>query len=52
MISQVDEQEAAMVTDAMNPARHTGSLADIFLSQFATGVAAVGMHYFDSLAGH
>src|SRR5690606_32726987 len=44
MVAQVDEEEAAMVAHAMDPAREADGLADIGLSQLCAGVAAVTMH--------
>src|ERR1700759_5759376 len=44
MIAQVDEQDTAMVADAMAPAGQTNVLADIALSERAAGVGPVTMH--------
>jgi hypothetical protein len=44
MVAQVDEQQAAMIANAMHPARNTDIGADIGLSQLRAGVAAITMH--------
>ncbi len=44
MVAQVDEQHAAMVADAMAPARQPHGLADVALAQRAAGVGAIAMH--------
>ena len=49
MVAQVDEQHAAMVALAMDPARQADGLADIGGSQGAAGMGAIGMHGKNSL---
>ena len=44
MVPEVDEQEAAMVADAVRPAGKPDRLADIGLAEGGTGVAAVAVH--------
>ncbi|MCU0816376.1 MAG: hypothetical protein MUF74_07875 [Cypionkella sp.] len=44
MIAQVDEQNAAVVTHAMDPARKADRLADMVCVQVCAGVAAIGVH--------
>ena len=44
MVTQVDEQHAAVVTDAVNPAGDPDFLSGVFGAELATGVAAVGVH--------
>ena len=44
MITQVDEQQAAVVTDAVDPAGNPDFLSGVFGAELATGVAAVGVH--------
>jgi hypothetical protein len=44
MIAQVDEQEPAMIADAMDPAGKTHCLADVLRAEFSTGVRAIAMH--------
>jgi hypothetical protein len=44
MVAQIDEQNAAMVANAMAPAGQTNILADIALPERAAGMGAVTMH--------
>ena len=44
VVAQVDEEDAAMVADTVNPAGETNGGADIGLPQGGTGVAAVTVH--------
>jgi hypothetical protein len=44
VIAQVDEQHAAMIADAVNPAGKANGGADIRLAESGTGVAAVTVH--------
>src|ERR1700709_1587198 len=44
MVAQVDEQQPAMVANAMAPAGQTNVLADIAVAERAAGVGAVTMH--------
>ena len=44
MVAQVDEQQPAMVADAMAPAGQTNVLADVAVAERAAGVGAVTMH--------
>ncbi len=44
MVAQVDEQEAAMVADAMAPAGQPHVPADIGRAQFAAGMGAITVH--------
>ena len=44
MVAQIDEQHAAMVANAMAPARQTNRLVDIALAERAAGVGPVTMH--------
>ena len=44
MVAQVDEQHAAMVADAMTPARQANGFADIALAERAAGMGPVTMH--------
>jgi hypothetical protein len=44
MVAKVDEQNATMVTDAVDPAGQADGRADIGLLQGGTGVAAVTVH--------
>ncbi len=44
MVAKVDEQQAAMVADAVNPAGKADGLADVGLAKSGTGVAAVTVH--------
>jgi hypothetical protein len=41
MVAQVDEQHAAMVADAVAPARQAGDPADIGFAERAAGVGTV-----------
>ena len=45
MVAQVDEQQAAMVADAVHPAGKTDGLADIGFAKSGTSVAAVAVHH-------
>ena len=45
MVAQVDEQHAAMVADAMAPAREPDGLADVLFAERAAGMGAVAMHW-------
>jgi hypothetical protein len=42
MVAQIDEKNAAMVADAVHPARNPDILADMLFSELAAGVGAVG----------
>jgi hypothetical protein len=44
MVAQVDEQEPAMVADAMAPSRQAHDLADVALTQLPAGVGAITVH--------
>src|SRR5258708_2129169 len=44
MIAQVDEQEPAVIADAMHPARDPYGLADVALAERVASVGAVAMH--------
>jgi hypothetical protein len=44
MVTQVDEQQPAVVANTMAPARNAGILANIAVAQGATGKRAVTMH--------
>ena len=44
MVAQVDEQDAAMVADAVHPARQANGFALVGLGQVGAGMAAIGMH--------
>ena len=44
MVAQIDEQQAAMVALAMNPAGQAHGLVFIRKAQFATGMGTIGMH--------
>jgi hypothetical protein len=44
VVAQVDEQQAAVVAYAMDPAGKADGLADIGLPQLSAGVAAVAVH--------
>jgi hypothetical protein len=44
MVAQVDEQHAAMIADAMAPARQANGLIDIALAERAAGMGPVTMH--------
>ncbi len=44
MVAQIDEQHAAMVADAMAPARKPDLDADVAVAERAAGMAAVAMH--------
>ena len=44
MVAQVDEQHAAMVADAMAPARQANLGADVAVAKRAAGMGAVAMH--------
>ena len=44
MVAQIDEQQTAMVADAMHPARKTGGLTDIAFAQLRAVMAAITMH--------
>jgi cytochrome b561 len=45
MVTKVDEQDAAMISHAMNPTGKADSRADVGLAKSGTGVAAVTMHF-------
>ena len=50
VIAQVDEQDAAVVADAMTPAGKARLAADVACSQCAAGMAAIAVHFrLDSL---
>ena len=44
MVAQIDEQQPAMVADAMAPAGQAGGLVDIALAERAAGVGPVAVH--------
>jgi hypothetical protein len=44
MVAQIDEQNTAMVANAMAPAGQTNVLADIALTERAAGMGPVTMH--------
>src|SRR6185312_6871830 len=44
MVTQIDEQHAAMVADAMAPAGQANGLADMALAERAAGMGPVTMH--------
>src|SRR6185369_1161237 len=44
MVAQVDEQHAAMVADAVAPARQPDGLANMALAERAAGMGPVTMH--------
>ena len=44
MVAQVDEQQAAMVADAVAPAREADGFADVLFAERAACMAAVAMH--------
>ena len=44
MVAQVDEQHAAMVANAVAPARQPGLDADVALAKRAAGMGAIAMH--------
>src|SRR5581483_6942871 len=44
MVAQIDEQHAAMVADAVTPAREANDLADVALAERAAGMGPVTMH--------
>jgi hypothetical protein len=48
MIAKVDEENAAMVTNAVNPAGNPDIGADIRLAEGCACVAAVTMHHLNS----
>jgi hypothetical protein len=45
MVTKIDEKNATMVTDAVDPAGKANGRADIGLLQGGTGVAAVTVHF-------
>ncbi len=44
MVAQIDEQHAAVVADAVAPARQPNVLADLVKAESAAGVRAIAMH--------
>src|SRR5277367_3858621 len=44
MVAQIDEQHAAMIANAMAPARQPNRLANIALAERAAGMGPVTMH--------
>jgi hypothetical protein len=44
MVAQIDEKHAAMIADAMAPAREPNLFADIGFAKHAAGMGAVAMH--------
>jgi hypothetical protein len=44
MVAQVDEEDAAMVADAVAPAGEAGDLADMRFAERAAGMGAITMH--------
>ena len=48
MVAQVDEQHAAMIADAVAPAREAHGLADMLLAERAACMAAVAVHGYNA----
>jgi hypothetical protein len=44
MVAKIDEEQPAMIADAMHPARKPHGLADIFFAERAASMAAIGVH--------
>jgi hypothetical protein len=44
VVAQIDEQHAAVVALAMDPAGQANSLAAVGLGELATGVTAISVH--------
>ena len=44
MVAQIDELDAAMVADAVAPAREADARADVAVAERAAGVGAVTVH--------
>jgi hypothetical protein len=44
MVPKVNEQQVSMITLAVNPARQTDCLTNVFCAQSATGMGAIKMH--------
>ena len=44
MVAKIDEEQPAMIADAMHPAREPDGLADIFFAERAASMAAIGVH--------
>ena len=44
MVAQIDEKQAAMVTDSVHPAAEPHVFAHVGLGEGGAGVSAVGMH--------
>jgi len=44
MVAQIDEQDAAMVADAVAPAGQPDGLADVIFAEGAAGVGTIAMH--------
>jgi hypothetical protein len=45
MVTKVDEQDATVISHAMNPTGKADSRADVGLAESGTGMAAVTMHF-------
>jgi hypothetical protein len=45
MIAQVDEQNAAVIADAVDPPGQADGLSDMGLSQIGAGMAAICVHF-------
>ncbi|MNV34162.1 hypothetical protein D3C71_1255690 [compost metagenome] len=46
MVAKVDEENAAMISHAVNPTGKANGFADVGLAESGTGVAAVTMHFY------
>jgi hypothetical protein len=44
MVSQIDEQQMAVIAPAVDPAREADRLADVGEPQLGAGVGAIGVH--------
>jgi hypothetical protein len=44
MVAQINEQDAAMIANAMAPAREANRLADMAFAERAAGMGPVTMH--------
>ena len=44
VVAEIDEEQPAMVADAMHPARKAHGLADIAGAKLAAGLAAIAVH--------
>ena len=45
MVAQIDEQQAAVVADAVTPAGQSHLLADVALAQHAAVMGAISVHH-------